>query len=54
MVSSLILFIIGADSQIEDSNDSLVTSNPNFINSYIGVVLIFFIKSLLNRYKFSL
>ena len=41
MVSSLILFISGAGSQIIDHNDSLLTSNPNFINSSIGVVLIF-------------
>ena len=53
MVNSLIL-------SMNDSNDSLLTSNPNFINSYFGVVLIrepasqiFFIKSLLNRYRFS-
>ena len=53
MVNSLILFM-------NDSNDSLLTSNPNFINSSIGVVLIrepasqiFSIKSLLNRYRFS-
>ena len=37
--NSLILFL-------NDSNDSLLTSNPNFINGSIGVVLIFFIKSL--------
>ena len=40
MVSSLILFISGAVSQIIDSIDSLLTSNPNFIDSSIGVVLI--------------
>ena len=33
MVNSLIL-------SMNDSNDSLLTSNPNFINSSIGVVLI--------------
>ena len=53
MVNSLILFM-------NDYNDSLLTSNPNYINSSIGVVLIrepasqiFIIKSLLNRYRFS-
>ena len=35
MVNSLIL-------SIKDSNESLLTSKPNFINSSIGVVLIFF------------
>ena len=44
--NSLILFL-------NDSNDSLLTSKPNFINSSIGVVLIFFIKSHLKRYRFS-
>ena len=42
MVHSLTLFM-------NDSNDSFLTSNPNFINSSIGVVLIFFTRSLLNK-----
>ena len=38
---------------MNNSNDSLLTSNPDFINSSIGVVIIFYIISLLNRYRFS-
>ena len=36
-----------------DSNDSLLTSNPNFINSSKVVILILFTRSLLNSYRFS-
>ena len=47
-LSSLIV-----SSRISFNNDSLLSSNPNFINSFIGVVLIFSTRSLLNRFRFS-
>ena len=40
-------------SLVKDSYDSLLTSNPNFINSSKVVLLILFNRSLLTRYRFS-